>query len=99
MELDNTTLIFILTALLFPIYNVAFGNPVAPNLPELLYMLCVAAVEELLFRGLLVCKLSRQYGPKCIPLSAILFSMMHLVNLTVGIGLEYAVLQVVCEFL
>lgn len=87
-----------LPLLMLPAYNLLTVKDFPPGLSELLLMLAVCAVEELFFRGFLLCFLQK-YGPLTgILLSSAVFALLHFANLASGAEPSLLTAQVLCAF-
>ncbi|MBQ8238114.1 MAG: CPBP family intramembrane metalloprotease [Oscillospiraceae bacterium] len=83
---------------LLPGYNLMTADGFAPDLPTAALMLCAAVTEEIFFRGFLLHFLARRSKTAGIYLTSILFSILHIVNLTQNIDPVYTWMQVICAF-
>lgn len=87
-----------LPLLMLPAYNLLTVKDFPPGPSELLLMLAVCAVEELFFRGFLLCFLQKYGALTGIFLSSAVFALLHFANLASGAALSYLTAQVLCAF-
>ena len=79
-------------------YNLLTADGFVPDLPTVALMLSAAVTEEIFFRGFLLQYIAQRSKTSGIYLSSILFSILHMTNLTQGIDPAYALMQVICAF-
>lgn len=87
-----------LPLLMLPAYNLLTVKDFPPGLSELLLMLAVCAVEELFFRGFLLCFFQKYGALTGIFLSSAVFALLHFANLASGAELSLLTAQVLCAF-
>ena len=88
----------VLLLMMLPVCNLLTAKTFSPDLPAVLFMLSVCAVEEIFFRGFLL-RFLMQFGTlPAIVLSSGIFAAFHLVNLIGGSGCAYVWMQVLCAF-
>lgn len=87
-----------LPLLTLPVCNLLTAGAFCPDLPTVILMLGVCAVEEIFFRGFLLRRLARYGSLPGIVLSSGIFALFHLVNLMSGSAPAYVWMQVLCAF-
>lgn len=92
-RIKNSLSSFFLPLALLPLCNLLITKPSLPAFPAGLLMFCICIVEEFFFRGMLLSFLVKSVGRWGIFLSAVFFSLFHLVNLASGMELSNVLMQ------
>ncbi len=90
--------VFWIPLLVLPIFNICIQKEITLAFSTIIYMICVSVVEEIFFRGFMLCcliKKSRLYG---IVISSLVFAIFHFVNLFQCQNYIYVILQFICAF-